>query len=391
MNLSITNPIYYIIKNYLLEGHTEERMLLILFYSFDISIDKKFAFLKTTLENPFLKDSPIIPHFWGLFQKIQKIIWGVRRVLFLWKYKRAKTYNTEDLFMNPICEGQKGTICILENDTKYLFHIRELINSIQTNLSNCSHFFPDVKPCKNPYTNLPFKKSNLYNIYFKCRSSAYHIPPLLEAFFLESFNIQRFSRKNMFLINEEYLNQYSKTNVNIYNIKDCVDEMFSLFKLRLEIHKNFSKYRLIEIMLPYIDLYNKSQYYMNTNKSERLYRSLYHKLHRFIEYNRCFGRQKIHIHKKYDPILNTFVQEKIVSYDDDHPLFEENNNIPFMTNHIECILNNRIRGSQPSNIEIPLIVFNQVEEEEYEDEEEYETNTPILYDSTLSEDSNETE
>ena len=395
MTLCNTNPIYNIIQNYLLEGHTEDSMLLILFYSVDFSsVDKKFAFLKRILDNPFLKNSQTIPYFWGLFEKIQKIHFAFSRVLYLWKYKRSKIYNTEDLFMNPIICGQRGTITILENETKYIFHIRELLNSIQTNLSNCSHFFPDIKPCKNPYTNLPFKKSNLYNIYFAIRSSAYSMPILFERFFLESFNLRRFSRANTFLINEEYLQQYSKTNINIHNVKDWVDEMFSLFKMQLKIHKNFPRHRLMEIMLPYIDLYNKSQYYMNTNKSERSYRTLYNKINRFINFNPRFGRQNIHIHKRYNVVIHKYKNEKIVSYNDKHPAFDENNNNnstnSFMTNHSEYISNNISRRG--SNIEIPIIIQDDSSTETDDDEEEAELaitipapSTPILYSSSSSE------
>ena len=196
-------------------------------------------------------------------------------------------------------------------------------------------------------------------------------------------------------------------------IRECIDEMFSIYKLELKIHKDFPKYRLIEIMLPYIDLYNKSQYYMNTNKSERAYRLLYHKLHKFIEYNPIFGRKKINIINKYDSSINKFITEKIINYNDSHPVFEEPNKIPFMTNHMEFIMNIRAVGYQQSNIRIPLFIQNDSEEEDEEDEEEEveedededeeeaeflfdneiptrETNTPILYDSS-SDDSVESE
>lgn len=43
--------------------------------------------------------------------------------------------------MNPIHIGNKNTITLLQNNTKYVFHIRELIGCINTSLSNSCHFF----------------------------------------------------------------------------------------------------------------------------------------------------------------------------------------------------------------------------------------------------------
>ena len=362
MQICNKNPIYHIIKNYLLEGQKEDSVLLIFFYSANLfSIDKKFEFLKTILENPFLKNSQILPHFWGLFQKIQRVYFAFLRVLYLWKFKRAKIYNTEDLFMNSIKEGQKGTIVLFENQTKYIFHIRELIQSIHNNLSNCSHFFPDIKSCKNPYTNVPFKKSNLYNIYFAIKGSDYKLPRLFDRFFIESFDLQQFSLKNAQLINEEWLEQYTKTAVNIYNIKDQLEEMFLFHKIKTPpIHNEFPKTRLIEIMLPYLSLYNKSQYYINTQKAEQSHIKLHNKLLRFKLYNPIFGRKKIHV--LYDAFRKKL--GKTVSFNDRHIIFENNNKTTFMTNHYE----NTVKYPLPRRVTIIPI---QEPEEESEEEAEF--------------------
>jgi len=387
------NPIFNIIKDYLI-CHKEDTMILILSYSIQWTIPGKFALLKQVLENPFLNrnddwsKSPSITAFFTMFTRLQRIHFAIHRFIWNWRFKRAKIYNTEDLFMTPIANGQKGTMTILENDTKYIFLIRELLNSIQTNLSNCSHFFPDIKPCKNPYTNIPLKKSNLYNIYFKIRESAYKIPPLLEGFFQESFEIKKFARTHTFLINEEYLEQYSKTNVSIHNISEWITEVFDTHKINLKIHEDFPKYRLIEIMLPYIDLYNKSQYYMNTNKSERAFRTLHHKLHQFKEFNPQFGRQKMEIKRIYDSNKKKFMITKMISYNETYPLFEEPNKVSFMTNHMEPLYEIRTRRQYSSAT--PILPSDSSEEEDDEDpnddpEEDPEEEPEFIFHYTSSE------
>ena len=73
---------------------------------------------------------------------------------------------TTDMCLNELKENDKNVLCILDNGSKYLYHIKDLINIIHTSLTNSSSFFCQPKSIKNAYNNLPFKKSILYNIYF---------------------------------------------------------------------------------------------------------------------------------------------------------------------------------------------------------------------------------
>ena len=351
---------------------------------------KKFPFLKEQLENPFTNQ---LPEIFAFFSKVQRISFAIKRFIWIYRNKRAKIYNTEDLFMTPIAEGQKGIITVFENNTKYLFQVRELMKSILSNISHCSHFFPEPQPCKNPYTNLPFCKSNLYNIYYAIRQSSYIIPILIEKFFLESFDLKRFSKNHEYLINEEYLNQYVKTAIHNDNIRDFVMEMFSMHKLRVFIHKDFPRSRLTEIMRPYLDLYFKSEYYMNTDKSDRAYRLLHRKLHIFVNHNPQFGRKKVSV--KYDIIMSATAtatlsmefselsfkekktRKKIISFEDDHPNFyDDKKNIPFLLNH-------RMNGHH-----IPFYSINQVHSEplEHSSNDDSETESSEESDSSDTDD-----
>jgi hypothetical protein len=107
--------------------------------------------------------------------------------------------------MNPIQPNVKNVLVLLQNKTKYVFHIRELISTMDTSLTNTSHFFSDPIAYKNPYTNMPFNKSNLYNIYFAVKSTNYIMPILLQKYFLCDFNLSIFASQNEYLVNEEYL------------------------------------------------------------------------------------------------------------------------------------------------------------------------------------------
>jgi len=82
----------------------------------------KFKTLENVLSNIFLNDvnkGEILT----VFCNIQRFIHAIYRLKNIWKWKRANVYNTEDLYMNPIQIGQKNTITLLQNNTKYIFQI----------------------------------------------------------------------------------------------------------------------------------------------------------------------------------------------------------------------------------------------------------------------------
>ena len=294
------------------------------------SIRDKWKAYDSVLNNMFLTIEKR-EELMGILSKIQRMIHGFYRFKHIWRFHKAKTYNTDDLFMNPISSKDGSTITLFENNTKYIFQIRECVRMVHSSLSNCCHFFPNPVPCKNPYTNLPIHKSNLYNIYFAIRGSGYRMPPLLEAFFREDFHLKRFLVKNELLINTEYLKTYVENNC-LESVLDHVKDMFKDHNIRCRIHPNFPRNRLYEIMKPYLSLYFESDYSFDDQKKGRAYQTLHNKLHVFQMHNNGFGRRKVQIVSK-NP-FSTFKQ-CIYVFDDNHPPFHQPISKPFLTSHLE--------------------------------------------------------
>ena len=61
--------------------------------------------------------------------------------------------------------------------------------NINKSIINCPDMFVEPLDVKNPYTNLPFSKADLYNIYFKISKTRLNQPILFHAYFNCNFNI----------------------------------------------------------------------------------------------------------------------------------------------------------------------------------------------------------
>lgn len=258
----------------------------------DFSCMKKFSIFNHYINNIFLTDDQKSKML-DIFFKVQKLVHAVIRLKKSWSFKKARLYNTDDLFMTPISMDDKNVLVLVQNKMKYVFHIRELIQSIQSSLSNCNHYFPEPNVCKNPYTNIPFNKSALYNIYFAIRRSDYKIPELFQRFFRQNFNFNKFVIQNEELISDEYLNSYVSNHC--FNIHGLCREMFIENHMRFTIHADFPKDLLMKAMKPYLTLFVFSQYSLNLHKKAHAQRILHRKLHKFVEYSPNFGRRKVHL------------------------------------------------------------------------------------------------
>jgi hypothetical protein len=229
--------------------------------------ESKFNILKYQIyKNKFLIDSNR-EYILDLFFRAQKTYHVFLR--FVDKIIAAKSHiydcNT-DLCMNPLCEYKDHLLIhIIENKTKYVFKLGDLITLIQMKLSNGSHFFPEPLEIVNPYTNIMFSYKNLYKIYFQCKVSNFTIPSLFHQFFLSNFNIEHFFDFNETLLKEHlivdfvrYANnrqKYKKISTMIYQYTHHTD--YSIYYQSQETMCDTFSYLLI--------YYLRSEYSINPN------------------------------------------------------------------------------------------------------------------------------
>ena len=229
-----------------------------------------------------------------LFSRTQRAYRGFSLLSRRWKMRTTYISVQADLCLNPIDPAKTSSIMILQEGARYRFTLFDLLNIIQGALMHSPNFFADPLMPKNPYTNIPFSKAALFEIYWAVRHSNFTMPVLFHQFWLAYFNTNTFMYENEALIRDVYLENYVK--------KSPVSELYThVRKMLRTIDKNhvlqidpaFPKDILVNIMRPYLKLYMTNMY--SISKTDKKYRSFFilqRKFREFIRYNPEFGRRR---------------------------------------------------------------------------------------------------
>lgn len=282
---------------------------------FDTPALAKYETLKNViLDNNFIGTKQKEEYI-ALFAKSQRIYFAFCRLARLFKMKRAKANPTAmDLCFNPL-HTLKSTILIdLYDDaakTMYTFRISDLINIINTSLSHSPNFFADPQYIKNPYTNIPFTKAQLYSLYFAIRASSHILPPLFHLFFLEKCSISRFVLKNECYIREEAIRNYLKNMTNetkLYYIRQMLIYHYNDIP-HIIIHPQFPKEKLVETFSSFLSDYLVALYSLQPEYKIEAYANLKDRLYEFSIKNQNYGR--LEIMTKNKKTNNTFLPSSL--------------------------------------------------------------------------------
>ena len=104
-----------------------------------------------------------------IFSNAQKHYHAFSRFAYIYKLKKYPCIVTDDLSLNPLNPNHKNTFTLVENKSKYLFSLNDLISIIETAIGNSPNFFSEPLSPVNPYNKQIFTNSTLYNIYFKMK------------------------------------------------------------------------------------------------------------------------------------------------------------------------------------------------------------------------------
>ena len=302
----------------------------------------KFGFLSSIRDNKFYHDTTK-QMIYDIFYEVQKKYNALNRLAYRYKYSRSPIAIDTDLSLADIKSSNKNTIIILQNNQKYLFTLFDLKKIIDTSLSNSPYHFSHPLPIKNPYNNMPFEKSVLYNMYFFMKKSDFVIPTLFHLYFLSNFNLSKFQEENEVMIQKVHLKQY----LHNLSAKETKAEIIYMLKQnkytkKIKIDVEFPTDKLIEIFKPYLELFYKQNYSIDLNTRIMAKNELYTKLKDFYNFNPIFGR-------KY--IANKNQQTTNSSMNTNHIQFQKKDyNKNYDISHVTlCDTNNDVNDSDDEN------------------------------------------
>jgi hypothetical protein len=174
----------------------------------------------------------------------------------------------------------------------YYFSLSNLSRIIVDSITHQQGMFVEPLIAKNPYTNYPFSKADLFNIYFRMKFRNIKMPDFFEKYFLCEFNIYEFRFKYETELRDNAIRQYVRTTVSADLYYD-VGEMLSFHKMTkiIKVDPEFSKHSLANTMRPYLELYFLERYSFSSMTRKYSSRKLKFELKRFAITNPLYGKR----------------------------------------------------------------------------------------------------
>lgn len=232
----------------------------------------------------------------SIFCDVQKIYHGFARLAHIFVQKKAVIQNTTDLGLNPISPSSRIVHTFLQGKSKFIMTIPEIIQTVNSALSYVNGFFI-LQNCipKNPYTNVPFTKSILYNMYFAVKSSDFKMSPLFHAFFMHHFDLTEFTEANNSQLVDYALSKYAyQTHFNVLYPEVLVMINCHPMMQKLYIDPMFPKDLLVNIMRPFLHLTLRLEYAIICNHEWKKVHTIWsNAMDVFYIFNPKFGRKYI--------------------------------------------------------------------------------------------------
>lgn len=290
--------IEHTINNHIFLSNDEKTICRTLLLSVNVQTNHFMCF-KLHLYNNIFTEQILKDKCLEIFSKSQSYFKNFEKCARHYRYKKLPLSNDMDFLSLSKIENNAITCIIVDKNVKYSFKISDLVKIINNSLlTRIDYFYPDPKEIKNPYNNLLFDISTLYNIYFNIKNSKIIMPTLFHLYMIEGFNITNFANNHETLLRDMLIQKYV---ISLNNIK-LITQMKRMFndgkiigvrnKKRFKlIHRNVSNFELLNIFKPFVKTYLYVVYTLNCNKKIILKNELYKKITGFFLENPKFGRK----------------------------------------------------------------------------------------------------
>jgi len=309
-------------------------------------------------------------YLFDVFSKTQKFYNSLNKFSFLYKKKNAKIFDMNyDLCMNDFDTLKSNilfSIFCKKDKTIYKFRISDILNIINNALTYDQNFISTPQQIKNPYTNMPFYKGELYYIYFKIKESPLLMPYLFHQLFIVNFDLEQFRLYNECYIREKSISNFIKSD-NIIEKHKYILSMIADYFIYANISIDFffpPNILVNHFNKPYLELYLKSLYSLNPDLKFNSSIILTQKLIRFHRLNPNYAQP--------------FVTKKRDNENNIHLIYRYNTTINTETsNLIDNLLQNNNENHQENEEELQELEEDEDAEEGLQDEGEDEDNEDI--------------
>jgi len=293
----------------------------------------KFELYKEILDAPFTRnDTKSI--FEENFRKIQKIYFALIKFREIVKQKIYPKQITFDIKMAEIDPTSKHSIIICQNKKLYYFTICDILNMIEHNLTSGDFFFISPRFVKNPYNNMVFSKSTLYNIYFKYKFNTMYQNNTFDYFFECNFDITSIKNTHYSYLLKRNIKHYvdnlcqQELVIEIKKMIGCVNRLFTIKTNHININDKFPNTTLIQAFKPFYLHFMQVKYSLTYHEHFQKLSIFKANIINFIEYNPTFGRVIIRSRDH-----NNFISSH--EYHDKYIFFNPNINVDneFLTSH----------------------------------------------------------
>ena len=316
-----------------------------------------------------------------IFCITQKYYHALNKFIRIYKIKKLPVNNEQDLGLQCI-HSIKNLIKtdIIENNVRYCFKIADLICLINNSLlSSIEYLYPCPVEIKNPYTNIPFLKSTLYNIYFIIKNSTFNMPVLYNIYYACNFDLKIFYYDSESLLKDILIKNYTNCISSVRIFRE-IKRMFrdnviigndNKIKLK-QIHQNFPSNTLIDVFTPFLNIYLQAIYSLNISKKYNCKTIIRKKFKAFFIENPIFGRKCI---KKKNVNNDIFVfgcqNTEIICYET--TVKNKFNNINIDNTNIDSVFIDNSLGHNNNNIQNILDINIDINNHSSDDDTDYNT------------------
>lgn len=245
-----------------------------------------------TILNNGLLPSQAKEYFVELYAKFQRTYTAFTKLAILWRLKHTPVRIQTDLYMNDLNPADPKTFILLNPGGVYYFSINNISRIIVDSITHQQGMFVEPLIAKNPYTNYPLSKADLFNIYFSMKFRNMKIPEFMEKYFSCEFNIYEFRCRYETELRDNAIRQYVRTS-SAQELYYDIGDMLSFHKMTklIKVDSEFPKTKLADTMRPYLELYFLERYSFSSMTRKYACKKLNIELKRFLIANPLYGKR----------------------------------------------------------------------------------------------------